>query len=638
MANESRPDISGAGNPESRDFAAIAAADPLPANTTTPTTTASSSDTAGHQDREATTIGNDPQGSHVRYALNVETGQNPATTTPTRAAIVRTNTEAPFSPVIRRRTRVGTFRTVDDFEDFEVRPGWHPGSEPGVDPSKPDGGHGSMPALNAPCEINIVDFNEDKFSIQKHNNESLSAFMNLPQPKWAKCRWISVNGLSWDVIQLLGRHKNLHKLAIEDIMNTRNRTKAEWYSTHAFLVLTLQKLVHLYDSSDEERSDSDSSDDAASRTSRRSVLSKRSAKASRRVMRKLKRTFGGGSRNTADPSIEDGKSTSQEDSFYLEPQPTGFSDAPDISQLRTLQRYHSSPNDPRTQFMERNSALASRNIAVSCEQVSIFITSDNTIISFFELSASDVEEPIIRRLQTNDTVVRESCDASMVCQAIIDAIIDLAIPVTTCYTDVINDIELDVLTRPNISHTKKLYICISEINKMLSFITPITTLIQALRDHKTDMSLDKAMAKVWDPTHDPLITSLTYTYLGDVLDHSVLIGETLNQLKSSADGMIDLIFNTISAHQNESMQQLTAATIIFLPLTFITGYFGQNFEPFSVLKEDIGYFWKIAVPVVIATILILQRELIFEYFKALLQRRYILRLKKNRPRRDKKRA
>ncbi len=92
-----------------------------------------------------------------------------------------------------------------------------------------------------------------------------------------------------------------------------------------------------------------------------------------------------------------------------------------------------------------------------------------------------------------------------------------------------------------------------------------------------------------DPNHGVLITPLTYIYLGDVLDHCVLITETLNQLKNSADGMIGLIFNTISATQNESMRQLTTATIIFLPLTFITGYFGQNFQPFTVLQEDIGY-------------------------------------------------
>jgi Mg2+ and Co2+ transporter CorA len=177
----------------------------------------------------------------------------------------------------------------------------------------------------------------------------------------------------------------------------------------------------------------------------------------------------------------------------------------------------------------------------------------------------------------------------MVGQAIIDGIIDLAIPVTACYGDVIGDLELDVLNRPNIGHTKSLYILISEINKILSFISPITALINALREHEADVAQDAIMAHMLDPNHGVIISPLTNTYLGDVLDHCVLITETLNQLKGSADGMIGLIFNTISAYQNESMKQLTIATIIFLPLTFLTGYFGQNFEPFDDLQHGIGY-------------------------------------------------
>ncbi|KAK3356890.1 hypothetical protein B0T25DRAFT_141094 [Lasiosphaeria hispida] len=486
-----------------------------------------------------------------------------------------------------------------------------------------------MPTLSAPCEITIVDFSQDNMSLRRLDNETLGPFLSLPQPKWVKCRWINVNGLSWDVIQTLGQEKNLHKLAIEDIMNTRNRTKAEWFPTHSFMVLTLQKLVHLYNSDDSDGDDYGSDVDVLSRPgSMRSGRSGRSGRKRSKLWRKVRGLFGGNDRGPTE-TVEMGKPPFAADvQGQLRSQPTGFSDVPDPSQLRTLQRYHAAPNDPRTVFMEKHSALSRKDLAVACEQVSMFITQDNTIISFFELSAQDVEAPIVRRLQTSDTIIRQSCDASMVGQAIIDAIIDLAIPVTACYGDVIGDLELDVLTRPTLEHTKSLYIVITEINKMLSFINPIITLINALRDHKTEMGQDAALHTLQDPSKGVIITHITYTYLGDVLDHCVLITESLNQLKNSADGMIGLIFNTISAYQNESMKQLTVATIIFLPLTFLTGYFGQNFVPFTVLQEDVQYFWKIAVPVVTAVILILFKDVIYDYFKFLLQRRYIVRLKK----------
>ncbi|KAK0646722.1 hypothetical protein B0T16DRAFT_327759 [Cercophora newfieldiana] len=483
-----------------------------------------------------------------------------------------------------------------------------------------------MPTLSAPCQITIVDFSQARFRVRKFDNDTLEPFLKHPQPKWVKCRWINVNGLSWDVIQVLGRHKNLHKLAIEDIMNTRNRTKAEWFPTHAFMVLTLQKLVHTYDS-DSETDSYDSDNETTSGTNERRRQGRKG------FIKRVQRLFR--SKQQADTGIEPGQPADGLEK-NIRSQPTGFSDVPEANELRTLQRYHAAPNDPRTLFMEKHSSLSSKDLAVACEQVSMFITQDNSIISFFELSAQDVEGPIVRRLQTSDTILRQSCDASMVGQAIIDAIIDLAIPVTACYSEVIGDLELDVLTRPTLDHTKKLYIVITEINKMLSLISPIVNLINTLRDHKTSLSQDAAMHQVQDASQGVIITPMTYTYLGDVLDHCVLISDSLNQLKNSADAMIGLIFNTITTYQNESMKQLTVATIIFLPLTFLTGYFGQNFEIFPAVQGgdvnllgDVNYFWIIAIPVEVAVVLVLLKDIIYESLKSLLQRRYVLRLRKS---------
>ncbi|KAH8199077.1 hypothetical protein TruAng_006764 [Truncatella angustata] len=484
---------------------------------------------------------------------------------------------------VRRRNRSNTFKTIKEYDlDEFAEPGWHPGAEPGVDTSKTTGGH--VMGLHAECQVTIVDFSQDDIAIHELDNNQLVDFLDKPQPDWVKCRWINVNGLSWDVIQALGNYKNLHRLAVEDIMNTRNRTKVDWYQHHAFLIFTCQKLVRMIDpdSSDEDEDDDDMFD----------VRSYKSRSSKKGLKKKVKRWWsspskakdfaaasgvGGLERGDSMPPIND----------VLDHQATGLSDVFNPSTLRTLQRYRASSNEARNAFMEKHSALAPRGLAVAAEQVAMFITSDNTIIAFFEQSADDVEKPILTRLASPETILRQSCDASMVGQAIIDAIIDMAIPVASCYADVVADLELDVLLHPSIKQTRSLYIIQSEITKMAGLINPIASVITAMRDHKTLLSQQSAERKLQDPNGGVIITPMTHTYLGDVYDHCVLIGENLTNIRRSADGMIDLIFNTISAYQNESMKQLTVITIIFLPLTFVSGYFGQNFVEFDAIQGSV---------------------------------------------------
>ena len=422
------------------------------------------------------------------------------------------------------------------------------GSEPGGDLSFRDAKDRRTDAHNAEeVDIRVIDYSANDVQQQKiTTSKALEEFLpTRPKPEWAACRWIYVNGINPEVLRCLGKVNRLHRLAMEDVLDTSTPTKVDWYDDHCFMEMTLQKLVQLRDNHHHAAKE-----------------------------------------NSGKQGSVDGN------------------------------------NSALMELIERRRnwrTLSHGEFGVSVEQVSAFLTSDNTVITIFERSGEDVLTPILKRLQSEQTILRSSNDPSMLIQAVIDAVVDLSLPISKAVSAAFNRLEFSVLTNPAIEQSKQLYLLRSGLTTLMDNINSLDGLVRTLIDHRavqlpsTSSAASTTNNTATSATTAPHATStgvtispLAQVYLQDVHDHVRTLSASTHMSIRAAENLTALIFNTIAATQNESVRQLTLVSCFFLPLTFLTGYFGMNFDPMPIVNEHSDMlFWAIATPVMTITVILL---------------------------------
>lgn len=217
---------------------------------------------------------------------------------------------------------------------------------------------------------------------------------------------------------------------------------------------------------------------------------------------------------------------------------------------------------------------------VESEQISL-ILGKNYLVSFQE-KPGDNFAVIRQRLRTGAGRIRKM-DADFLFYALIDAIVDNYFVLLEKVGDRLEEIEDDLLTRASENTLNALHKIKKEIISLRRSVWPLREVIYKLE--REDIGLIKGETRI---------------FFRDVYDHTIQIIETVETFRDMVSGLIDLYQSTISARLNQVMKVLTIISTIFIPLTFITGLYGMNFEYIPELSWRYGYFavWGFSIAVV----------------------------------------
>lgn len=215
------------------------------------------------------------------------------------------------------------------------------------------------------------------------------------------------------------------------------------------------------------------------------------------------------------------------------------------------------------------------------EQIS-FVLGHNYLISFQE-KEGDLFDGFRERIRLDQGRVRKR-EADYLLYRLIDIIIDNYYTVLDHVGDRIEEIEETVYENPS----NKTFNDIQLIKKQLIFLRKV---LYPLRD---------ALSKMVKGESDFIKDENTHFY-ADIYDHVVHLVDSIDTYKDLTSGLLDIHINAMNTRMNEVMKVLTVISTIFIPLTFIVGVYGMNFDYMPELRWTNGYFgvWGIMIMIVL---------------------------------------
>jgi len=239
--------------------------------------------------------------------------------------------------------------------------------------------------------------------------------------------------------------------------------------------------------------------------------------------------------------------------------------------LNTHQRPKFEEYDNYLFFVVKTLRCGREELKVYHEQVSILLFSD--MVFTFRERSDPLFAGLKQRLNAPQGRIR-SLGTDYLTYAIIDLVVDNYFVLTDILEDTIENIELELLAQPQ----SNLFATIQMIKRELVFIRKVITPMREVL-----LSIQRS--------ESPLLQDRTQPYFRDVFDHSLRVIDIMDSYRDLINGMLDIYLSSVSNRMNEIMKVMTVFATIFIPLTFLVGVYGMNFDYMPELH------WKWSYPI-----------------------------------------
>lgn len=228
---------------------------------------------------------------------------------------------------------------------------------------------------------------------------------------------------------------------------------------------------------------------------------------------------------------------------------------------------------------------------LSSEQLTVVLM-EGMVISFQEVYGGDAFDLIRNRIRQGKGRIRKM-GADYLAYALIDAVVDCYFTVLEKIGDRIELLEEELITDPTKETMEQLHHMKREMIFVRKAVWPMRELINNLERSETD-----------------LVKPSTDIYLRDVHDHTIRVIDTVETYRDLLSGMMDIYLSSVSNRMNEVMKMLTIITTIFVPVTFIAGVYGMNFDYMPELHSKWGYplTWAVMLIIIISLLVYFRRK------------------------------